>query len=102
MYFFVSNKLFEIKFFFNFSLIFSSSKGLLANRIIKASYSFSVLVISSVSPNAVSKLPATLEAKLLPNFVINGVPAQSASAAVVCPLKLNVSKKISAKVYLAR
>ena len=52
------------------------------------SYSLSVFKTNSLRPIALRRLLATLAAKLSPCLVMTGRPAQSASVAVVCALKL--------------
>ena len=59
-------------------------------------------MINSGNPTALSKLPATLAENPMPAFVTTGNPAQSASDAVVCALKENVSTNKSASLCLAR
>ena len=59
-------------------------------------YSCLVRAISSGHPRAFSWLAATRDAKVSPGKVTTGVPVQSTSILVVCPLQRGVSKQISA------
>lgn len=59
-------------------------------------YSCLVLATSSGQPSVLSWLAATLEAKVSPGKVTTGVPVQSTSILVVCPLQSGVSRQTSA------
>lgn len=57
--------------------------GVVASRTASSSYSARLWEINSGTPNADSKLEATLPGKVVPLHVIMGNPAQRASLAVV-------------------
>ena len=86
----------------NLAFILKSSFGFVANLYAVFSYSCLFIVISSLIFKAVNRLAQTRAEKPRPTIVNTGIPDQSASDAVECALKLNVSRKMSPHEYLAK